>query len=201
MASSAAVCLALLSFATLTGCESREDRAFREVVVPVLQQAASLDRAPRESGPRSVETRDAWIAGFRKSVSSLPPPRKRDHRYLALTLVRVAQAKESESEALKDVTRRLDMATVRIGNGEDPDTAWVNVAWAELDASKRKLADAYLSAAVAERLALRTSHIWDRLEAGMVLDRLNESLSSVSDWDSLHATKSALARREIRQLR
>jgi len=188
-----AVALGFVLTAVVTaGCASHEDRAFTSAAMPVLVQAAGLESTTAIPLPtwndstNMVETDGQRALGdvkvFRLRVRQLPVPRRRELRYLRAKLERLGETAEGLVRA--GIQSR---ASLMPHEPHSSTTEWIAIVHRGAVAEgmwRARFFDALLGAAVAERIATKSSVLTEepvslRLEGafeGSALGRWSDSL-------------------------
>jgi hypothetical protein len=163
----------------LSGCERQQDRAFRSAVVPMLGQAddllgtlGGLKKAPEAEQAQTSQL----VKGYIDAVDALPQPTEKKLRYLRIRLAVLG------IDAGKEVIGHLQARTGSVYS--EPESV-----------SVEKYREDLGLLAVAERVALGTSLVHDRLFAGALKFQYTEQLDSIIRADE------AVVRKELRSLR
>jgi hypothetical protein len=188
--------IALLLF----GCERQQDRAYRSAVMPVLGQAAGLKQALETYV--SQEKRDAEqddrveqvIKRYIDAVNALPQPTEKKLRYLEIRLAVLGDA--AHDEQVTHLFVRL------LSVPGDEAHSQQRLAWADAESvGVAQYRDDLALVAGAERVALGTSLVHDRLLAEALTGSPYYLGPSVGQLDSTIRAKEGVARKDLQSLR
>ena len=193
--------LAALLLVTISGCSSREDAAFRGSVVPVLQHAAELDKAIEDSYMLGAEAPDSVVAAFHREVVGIPPARNRKLRYLAMRLqvLSDAAAARVRGQGFFAFARSVYSETTERAGGSAEAEETSKVAFNDAVRARTLYVEDYQIAAEAERMALGTNTLWDRLSS-LLMGAPSDSgrgAYSRAQMDSIRTVRERFVRREL----
>ena len=196
-----------LLLTAILGCSSREDAAFRASVVRVLQDAAELDKAIEDSYLLGADAPDSVANAFHREVVGLPPARSRELRYLAMRLQVLSEAAARRVQNQRFFAHVQMVYSVRLAGGTEEGRVEAQAAIkGALDEAVRTQGlfwDDYQVAGEAERVALGTNTLWDRLSSMLMTTPSDSGGVAVAKagMDSVRKVRGGFVQRELGSFR